>query len=454
MMLFVIVFAEMCVYTVRSVKAVGNSNRTTYYTSYDDVQAVKNAVVNEDKDFYRMEVYNNWTCNDAALYGYNGLSQFSSEINSNVTAMMKYLGLAADPGSNSFRYLVQTPIVNSLLNVKYIIARDTTMNDPFYEGKYQSGTTNIYESEYPLSIGYIVNKSIKEWTPADDTAPFENQIEYIKLALGKEYANGLFTDISTYDESASTCDNATLDGFNEYSAMVTSNGGASTAHLVYNAEKDGPVYIYAKVENADSVSAKVGENGQSVSFENNRGCIVSLGEAKEGDDIYLDINFSEDGAGMINTRLYTMDTEIWNKAYEKLKSEMLNVTEYSDTKIEGTVTAEKDGTLFTSIPYEKGWRAYVDGKRVEVNSINEAFCSIDMTAGQHTVEFKYIPYGFVLGNVVTIMSIGLLIALYYLDKTRNQRKEAIQKIEQANLPIISLNIKENSEEIPEQSKTE
>lgn len=454
LMLFVIVFAEMCVYTVRSVKAVGNSNRTTYYTSYDDVQAVKNAVVNEDKDFYRMEVYNNWTCNDAALYGYNGLSQFSSEINSNVTAMMKYLGLAADPGSNSFRYLVQTPIVNSLLNVKYIIARDTTMNDPFYEGKYQSGTTNIYESEYPLSIGYIVNKSIKEWTPADDTDPFENQIEYIKLALGKEYANGLFTDISTYDESASTCDNATLDGFNEYSAMVTSNGGASTAHLVYNAEKDGPVYIYAKVENADSVSAKVVENGQSVSFENNRGCIVSLGEAKEGDDIYLDINFSEDGAGMINTRLYTMDTEIWNKAYEKLKSEMLNVTEYSDTKIEGTVTAEKDGTLFTSIPYEKGWRAYVDGKRVEVNSINEAFCSIDMTAGQHTVEFKYIPYGFVLGNVVTIMSIGLLIALYYLDKTRNQRKEAIQKIEQANLPIISLNIKENSEEIPEQSKTE
>lgn len=454
LMMFVVVFAEMCVYTVKSVNAVGNSNRTTYYTSYDDVQAVKNAVVSEDKDFYRMEVYNNWTCNDAALYGYNGLSQFSSEINCNVTAMMKYLGLAADPGSNSFRYLVQTPIVNSMLNVKYVIARDTTMNDPFYEGKYQSGSTNIYESDYPLSIGYIVNKSIKEWAPASDTDPFENQIEYIKLALGEEYAENLFTSIETFDESASTCDNGTLDGFNGYSAMVTSNGGTSSAHLVFNAESDGPVYIYAKAENADSVSAKVGDDGQTVNFENNRGCIASIGEAKEGDEIYLDVNFSEDGAGMINTHLYTLNTEVWNKAYEKLKSEMLNVTEYSDTKIEGTVTLEKDGTLFTSIPYEKGWKAYVDGKRVEINSINEAFCSIDITAGQHTVEFKYIPYGFILGNAVTIISIGLLIALYYIDKKYNQRKQAIEKIELSELPIISLNIKENCEEIPEQDKTE
>lgn len=445
LMLFVVVFAEMCIYTVSSVKAVGNSNRTTYYTSYDDIQSVKNAVLKEDDGFYRMEVYNNWTCNDAALYGYNGLSQFSSEINCNVTAMMKYLGLAADPGSNSFRYLVQTPIINSMLNVKYVIARDATMNDPFYEGKYQSGNTNIYESDYPLSIGYMVNSSIKDWTPASDTNPFENQIEYIKLALGEEYSNNLFTSIETYDESASSCDNGTIDGFNGYSAMVTSNGGTSSAHLVFTAEQDGPVYIYAKAENADSVSAKIGDDGQTVNFENNRGCIASIGEAKEGDTIYLDVNFSEDGAGMINTHLYTLNTEVWNRAYEKLNDEILKVSNYSDTKIEGAVSAEKDGCLFTSIPYEKGWKAYVDGKRVEVKSINNAFCAIDISAGNHTVEFKYIPYGFVLGNIVTISSIGLLIALYFVDKKNNQRKVAIEKIEQAELPLISLNIKENND---------
>ncbi|MBQ4155490.1 MAG: YfhO family protein, partial [Clostridia bacterium] len=380
-MIFVCVFAEMTNYTVKSVQAVGKSNRTTYYTNYDDVQALKNKVLEEDEGFYRMEVYNNWTCNDPALYGYNGLTQFSSEINSNVTYMMKCLGLAADPGSNSFRYLVQTPVINSLLNVKYVIARGETMNEPLFEGLYQSGTSNVYKNKYPLSIGFMVNKDIKDWK-AQELNPFETQNDYINFALGDEGKRFILEDITKYDEILSTCDNGSLSTYEGSGVNVSSSSGAAMAHLAFNVEKDGPIYMYAKADNAQSVSARIGEGGTSVKFENNRGCIASIGNAQEGDTVYLDVTFNDGSAGYIETYVYTMDMTDWDNIYSKLNDEMFNVEKYSDTKLSGTVIAKKDGTLMTSIPYEKGWKAYVDGKRVKVNPISDAFCSIDVPKGE------------------------------------------------------------------------
>ena len=446
LMLFVVVFAEMTNYTVTSVKAVSHSNRTTYYTHYDDIQAVKNKVLDEDKGFYRMEVYNNWTCNDPALYGYRGITQFSSELNCKLSAMMKYLGLAADPGSNSFRYLVQTPVVNSLLNVKYVMARDTAMNQPFFDGKYQSGTSNIYKNQYPLSIGYMVNEDIKKLHLNSDNNTFENQLMYLKLAIGEEYSADIFKSVDTYDEDASTCDGGTLESSDGSNAVVSASGGTPSAHLVYTAEDDAPIYIYVNAENAESVNAKIGENGDTVNFENNRGCIASIGNAKKGDTIQINVNFSEDKAGTIRNYVYSLNTKAWKKAYAKLSNEMLNVTDYSDTKIEGTVNALQDGTMFTSIPYEKGWSAYVDGEKVKVNAINDAFCSIDVKKGKHTIKFSYIPDGFILGNVVTFGSIALLVALYYLEKNRKRKAALVEQIENEDLPKISLNVTQNAQE--------
>lgn len=443
-MLFVVLFAEMTNYTVKSVQAVGKSNRTTYYTGYDDVQALKDKILEEDDGFYRMEVYNNWTCNDPALYGYNGLTQFSSEINSNVTYMMKCLGLAADPGSNSFRYLVQTPVVNSLLNVKYIIGRNETMDQPYFEGLYQSNDSNIYENKYPLSIGFMVNDTIKNWE-AQEINPFETQNEYLYYALGDEGNRFLLEDVTEFDAAASSCDNGSLGDYDGSGISVSGSGGSTTAHLAFTATKDGPIYMYAKADDASTVSARINDKA-SVKFENNRGCITSVGEAKKGDTIYLEVAFEEGSSGYIETYMYSLDMTEWDRIYSLMSDEMLNVTEYSDTKIEGTVTAKEDGVLMTSIPYEKGWSAYVDGKKVEVSAISKAFCAIDVTAGEHTIEFKYIPNGFILGNVISALSLAALIALYYVEKNYKRRKALIAKIEAADYSDIVLDFSSPIEE--------
>ena len=107
---------------------------------------------------------------------------------------------------------------------------------------------------------------------------------------------------------------------------------------------------------------------------------------------------------------YAFDDKAWSDAYDILNAQSLKVTEWKDTKIKGTITAEDAGLLFTSIPYDPGWSIYLDGKEIEPGKIcDDALIGVSITPGKHTVEFSYIPQGFIPGIIISIISILLLV---------------------------------------------
>ncbi len=57
----------------------------------------------------------------------------------------------------------------------------------------------------------------------------------------------------------------------------------------------------------------------------------------------------------------------------------------------GTITMPKDGYLITSYPMQPGYRAYVDGEEVPVETVNTAFVGVPLKAGTHTVRLVYEP---------------------------------------------------------------
>ena len=76
---------------------------------------------------------------------------------------------------------------------------------------------------------------------------------------------------------------------------------------------------------------------------------------------------------------------------------------------QGTVNANEEQTLVTTIPYDEGWTAKVDGKKVDIKAFQDAFISIHVPKGKHTVTFSYMPKGFIIGAISFIVSIGLFI---------------------------------------------
>lgn len=62
---------------------------------------------------------------------------------------------------------------------------------------------------------------------------------------------------------------------------------------------------------------------------------------------------------------------------------------------------ENDGWIVTSITAWKGWRAYVDGRRVQTQFANHAFLAVHVPRGAHKVTLRYWPESFVWGRAIT-----------------------------------------------------
>ncbi|MGX8704092.1 MAG: YfhO family protein, partial [bacterium] len=67
------------------------------------------------------------------------------------------------------------------------------------------------------------------------------------------------------------------------------------------------------------------------------------------------------------------------------------------------VSSAKDGLLFAAIPYEQGWKAFVDGREAKIVPAETGFSGLWLSAGEHTVRFVYVCPGFVAGVLISLV---------------------------------------------------
>lgn len=77
-----------------------------------------------------------------------------------------------------------------------------------------------------------------------------------------------------------------------------------------------------------------------------------------------------------------------------------------------TVALDKENYVFYAVPYEKGWTAYVDGKKVDIEKVNVGFMAVLVGEGEHTVRFEYMTPGLEMGLIITI--VGFLLLVIYM----------------------------------------
>ena len=92
----------------------------------------------------------------------------------------------------------------------------------------------------------------------------------------------------------------------------------------------------------------------------------------------------------------------------------MHISQYTDTSVKGNISVKEEGTLYTSIPYETGWRVYVDGEEMDTYAFENAFVAFDITAGDHVIEMHFTPAGFKSGLFITVLSACIIVFVGFI----------------------------------------
>jgi uncharacterized membrane protein YfhO len=96
-----------------------------------------------------------------------------------------------------------------------------------------------------------------------------------------------------------------------------------------------------------------------------------------------------------------------------------------------TATADmaRENLLFFSVPYEKGFTAYVDGEKRDIYRVDGGFMGVIVPEGTHRVEFKFVPTYLKEGAFLSLGGLVLLLVLialgvrdYYVKKQSQARR--------------------------------
>lgn len=90
----------------------------------------------------------------------------------------------------------------------------------------------------------------------------------------------------------------------------------------------------------------------------------------------------------------------------------VTITGYGPNEIVAQVGTTNDGYLVLSEVFAPGWRAFVDGQKVDIVRANELFRAIPISQGRHQVRVVYEPLSFQLGAIMSGITLLVVIAFF------------------------------------------
>lgn len=401
-----VITTEMICVSMIDINIIGSTSESEYSTNRI---GIAKAVDYVSDDFDRVEIDNPLTLNEPARFHYMGMTQFASSINSETNTLYEKIGLEAEPGSNRVKYTPTTPVLNAMLDMRYLIGKNKPIEDKYYKQIKKFGHTRLYETRYSMSMGYMAPLTIHTWD-CDSTDPFVNQDDYVRAMTSNVYSN-LFSEV---EKTSVDKTNVRSIESSENNYDIVPVDGTLESHLILNFKSDRTqkYYVYAESSIAEYISVDIEGQTSAVDIDENYASIVDIGEIKEGTEFKIDFQFEQGKSGTAMCLVRTMDEEKWDKAFEIMSENLMEVTDFGDTFVKGTIDVDESGILVTSIPYDDGWTLEVDGKKKEINTlIGDVWISTPLDPGTHEIELHFRPAGFIQGLIITILSILLLIGL-------------------------------------------
>lgn len=133
---------------------------------------------------------------------------------------------------------------------------------------------------------------------------------------------------------------------------------------------------------------------------------------------YMDLDATEK-IKAINNKIIVGDEEKINNVNSNDEYSNLHIENPENSSIINfDVNVDQNGWIFMSIPFENGWKAYVDGEEIEIVQADVGYSAIPIEAGAHQILFKYQTPLLLEGGIISIIGILLFLIMCIVFKLK------------------------------------
>ena len=409
MILFLVVCAELF-FNISLSFYKGFTGEKEEYKDFYNIYLEKIKKNEDNSNFYRIEKDYNFSQIDSFIGNYSGVTAFLSTNHSNIQDFTNVVGIATK--NNSYSYDVSgTEFMDDILGIKTIVSTNSELKnyrkvDTFkfstFSGLLYNLTktdVNIYSNEDSLSLGYMISPKVKN---------VEDEIIQSNFYTQLYYQNFIFKSMLNTDK----------DMLVKVDYEIDDNG-----NYVIDGKKDKTYYIEYRKGASNDCNSFVTINDKYVHDGSKLANSVISYKALEDEKITYSFSYSgkcDDKLYYSNIWIYEQQDDVLEDGIKTLSEQQLQVEKNTGPNIVGSISVKEDSTLFLTIPYDKGWHVYVDGKEIQYEIILNSFMGLDLKKGNHKIELKYEVPGLQCGAIIS--GIGIVIASIYCKFSKEKVK--------------------------------
>lgn len=426
--------------TVTSTYTMYKIDKDVVYSNYDTynryITLGRNTVEKihemDDSPVYRIEKNFHRTVNDAMAFGSFGLSHSNSTLNAAPIQLLRNLGFTY--GGHFIKYKGATYITDAIFGIKYVMEKgnavtidetgDKAETPDVAKSKHYNDNLvlangdkkeimYVYENPYALPVGFMADNAITEVSFDEWYNPFENQNMLFSALLSDEEKE-FFRQIEIDEVLPENAKPSTYGSHTKYVPRI--EGSNSHIEFIFSPPTEDMVYMYFPSQYERKVNLWLNEEFVDYYYSNDKVYIQPLGRFTPDEEQSFIMTITEEHNEVLyrDAYFYYLDEKMFKEAIDELKQNPLEIEHFEEHHLKGTITADEDGVMFTSIAWEPGWTVYVDGEKVEPVKLVDALIGVPLTEGTHTIEMKFFPAGMKLGIIVSLVGIitVIVIALY------------------------------------------
>jgi hypothetical protein len=126
------------------------------------------------------------------------------------------------------------------------------------------------------------------------------------------------------------------------------------------------------------------------------------------DDRYA-AEFAERPLPTLDEMLTRLDRRLLPEMAADRRQRAATLESFTQNRIQASISSAAPGYLVFQIPFETGWRAFVNGERVQPVRVNFGLIGLRLPAGDHQVVLRYLPPALWIGGPVSVLALLILI---------------------------------------------